>query len=368
MSFCQSGARRISGAQRSSDESPKSHKREQFSIEISFGFVIYCMKTTSTSVPAAQIRAIPKISEPITVGEDKQLRIFAGSQRHWDHLGAEWRLPFGWIYSVDRKTVPIPPLLHGLALRIVDAGLTEHVPDQIVYQAYLSDQFLSCHVDAPIFRGPIVSVSMLSTSTMRFRHSALGLGPDLELEPRCALAISDEARTDWQQNSCEAPVQDREEPSRRLPVWGSPNQIPVLPRKVAARPLGNDPTGKTLFLLPNEIAYFFTAGAVRNGLIEANGNPLPTNLDDGVYIRTIKGAVYRAAQRSLAGLSERLAAGFFQIGQSLLFNVNAIVEAFLRAEPYRIGVRVAPVMDHLSVSRRSQKALRALLTDDFFST
>jgi alkylated DNA repair dioxygenase AlkB len=168
------------------------------------------MNSTSRRVSLDKIRGIRKLPEFITSEEDKELRLFAGNQRHWDRLGAKWRLPFGWIYVVSRKTVspglPVPPLLRALALRVVDAGLMDQVPDQIVYQVYRSGQYLHSHVDAPIFRAAIVSVSMLSPCVMRFRHPALGPGPDLELEPRCAVAISDEARTDWQHEILKVPA------------------------------------------------------------------------------------------------------------------------------------------------------------------
>jgi alkylated DNA repair dioxygenase AlkB len=159
------------------------------------------MSNRTSSIPPDRIRTIRQVSEFLTVREDQALRLFAGRQQHWDRLGAKWRLSFGWIYNLRTKLVipgvPIPLLLRELAARVAANGLMERPADQIVFQVYRGGQGLSAHVDAAVFHGSVVSVSMLSYATMRFTHPVLGRGPDLVLEPRSVIAIADEARTEW---------------------------------------------------------------------------------------------------------------------------------------------------------------------------
>jgi hypothetical protein len=130
---------------------------------------------------------------------------------------------------------------------------------------------------------------------------------------------------------------------------------------IPVRPLEDDPNGRILFLAPMQVSYFFRGSAVRQELIQANGIPLPAVADDGVYVRTIKGSVYRAVWRSLAEVAGELGEHFFSVHQSLLVNVNLVVDAYLRADPHRVGLRVAPQADYLAVARRQVTALRQRL-------
>lgn len=159
------------------------------------------MRNRPHAIPADCIQTIHLIREFLTAEEDKALRLFAGAQPHWDRLGAKWRLPFGWIYNLRTKLVrpgvPIPPHLQKFAERVYAYGLTEHLSDQVVFQVYRPGQGLDAHIDAGVFRGSVVSVSMLSVATMRFKHPVLGRRPDLQLEPRSAVAIGGVARTEW---------------------------------------------------------------------------------------------------------------------------------------------------------------------------
>ena len=68
-------------------------------------------------------------------------------------------------------------------------------PIQIVFQVYRAGQREVTHVDAEVLRGSIVDW-LLSSATMRFTHPVLGRGPDVNLEPRSAIALGEEARTE----------------------------------------------------------------------------------------------------------------------------------------------------------------------------
>ena len=83
----------------------------------------------------------------------------------------------------------------------------------------------------------------------------------------------------------------------------------------------NDPDGQILSITTTQISYLFRGSAVRQKLIQPNGPPLPPLLDDdSVYIRTVKGFVYRAVWRSMAEAAAVLGDSFFAIHQSLLVN------------------------------------------------
>jgi alkylated DNA repair dioxygenase AlkB len=75
-----------------------------------------------------------------------------------------------------------------------------------VVQEYKPGQGIGRHIDLEPQTGVepragfgpvVVSVSILSPCVMRFSHPEKGRGPDITLEPRSAVALSGEMRTDW---------------------------------------------------------------------------------------------------------------------------------------------------------------------------
>jgi alkylated DNA repair dioxygenase AlkB len=146
----------------------------------------------------------------ITLVQEQEILAFIQTQAHWSWLGKKKRLSFGWDYGLSKKTLkrgqPVPPIFCALALRLYEGGMMPELAQQVVVQEYQPGQGLGQHIDllpqtTPELRngfGPVVvSLSLLSSCVMRFSHPDAGRGPDITLEPRSALAISGEMRTDW---------------------------------------------------------------------------------------------------------------------------------------------------------------------------
>ncbi len=112
---------------------------------------------------------------------------------------------FGYRYDYRARTVtddawfgPLPDWIAPLCRRLVDRGLFEEVPDQVIANEYLPGQGISAHVDCvPCFGGAIASLSLLSSCEMVFRRPASGERMALVLEPSSLLLMTGPARYDW---------------------------------------------------------------------------------------------------------------------------------------------------------------------------
>lgn len=112
---------------------------------------------------------------------------------------------FGYRYDYRARTVtddawfgPLPDWIAPLCRRLVDRGLFEEVPDQVIANEYLPGQGSSAHVDCvPCFGGAIASLSLLSSCEMVFRRPASGERMALVLEPSSLLLMTGPARYDW---------------------------------------------------------------------------------------------------------------------------------------------------------------------------
>ena len=143
--------------------------------------------------------------------------------------------------------------------------------------------------------------------------------------------------------------------------------------RIQARPLEDDGSGQTVFLKPEQVAYFFSGSAVENGLITTVWVPArPTLIPGEIYVRTIKGEVYRAVQRSLAEIGRQFGEPLFLIHQSLLINLNMLHSACLRPPDRLVGMRVntgvrgAKEIDYLTVARSRVADLTQRLTGEEF--
>jgi alkylated DNA repair dioxygenase AlkB len=93
---------------------------------------------------------------------------------------------------------PLPPFAVEIGQRLLQQGLVEEMPDQLIVNEYQPGQGISAHVDCePCFKNVIVTVSLGSVYEMHFvpiengkpRFTSLGLGS--------ALVMRDEARYRW---------------------------------------------------------------------------------------------------------------------------------------------------------------------------
>ena len=120
---------------------------------------------------------------------------------------------FGWSYGYySRRTKPGEPLpAFLLSLRERAAGWAHLVADEFVealVTEYPPHATIGWHRDAPMFGDVIAGISLLGMSRMRFRPyvsptDQRGLPPrrathEVELEPRSAYLISEDARRDFE--------------------------------------------------------------------------------------------------------------------------------------------------------------------------
>ena len=96
-------------------------------------------------------------------------------------------------------------------------------------------------------------------------------------------------------------------------------------------------------------------------LIQPLWSPRPAFSADRLYIRTTKGEVYQAIHRSLTAVIRQFGEPLFPIHQSLLINLNALHNAYLRPLDPQVGMRVALNIEYLTVARRRVPALKRRL-------
>ena len=163
---------------------------------------------------------------------------------------------------------------------------------------------------------------------------------------------------------CEALVRDSKGLSCALPLGDAPRYGPALIAsvRIPARPLDDEASGQILFLKPDQVAYFFRGNAVEQRLIQPIWSPRPSAFfPDRIYIRTTKGEVYQAVHRSLTAVFRQFGEPLFPIHQSLLVNLNALHNAYLRPLDPQVGMRVALKIEYLNVARRRVPALKRRL-------
>jgi hypothetical protein len=157
-------------------------------------------------------------------------------------------------------------------------------------------------------------------------------------------------------------VQEANGLSRALPRWNAPRRRPdAIPMfRIPVRPLDDDRSGRILFLSLDQVAYFFHGSAAAQGLIHGDWSPPPNLAPNRIYIRT-KAGIYQAVHRSLADLGREFGGPLFSIHQSLLINLNAVHDAYLRPVKPQVGMRVNAGIEYLTVARRRVAPLKRRL-------
>ena len=125
--------------------------------------------------------------------------------------------------------------------------------------------------------------------------------------------------------------------------------------------MDDEASGQILFLKPEQVAYFFRGNAMEQKLIQPLWSPRQAFSPDSIYIRTTKGEVYQAIHRSLTAVIRQFGEPLFPIHQSLLINLNALHNAYLRPLDPQVGMRVALNIEYLTVARRRVPALKRRL-------
>ncbi len=112
---------------------------------------------------------------------------------------------FGYRYDYRARAVTedaylgvLPEWLAAVAERLASLGHFLQPPDQVIANEYEPGQGISAHVDCvPCFGDRIVSLSLLSSCEMIFRHPATGEMRALTLQPRSLLTMDGPARYQW---------------------------------------------------------------------------------------------------------------------------------------------------------------------------
>lgn len=121
---------------------------------------------------------------------------------------------YGWKYEYKSKRVkrdayigPLPEWATVLARRLLDGGMLQEMPDQVIVNEYVGNQGIAKHIDCPTcFRGPVVTISLGESWGMVFR----GPGGDKRervLQQRSAVILDGPAREVW---THEIPKRQRE--------------------------------------------------------------------------------------------------------------------------------------------------------------
>jgi alkylated DNA repair dioxygenase AlkB len=134
----------------------------------------------------------------ITEAAEREL-VAAIDAEPWDTSWDRRRQPYGAAYGRDDGLrTAIPDWGQSLAARMFAEGLSERPFDQMLINEYLPGQGIALHRDYEPFDRTVVSLSLLATCVMDFRHAQDERRASLLLEPRSLLVLGDEARYDWQ--------------------------------------------------------------------------------------------------------------------------------------------------------------------------
>jgi alkylated DNA repair dioxygenase AlkB len=129
---------------------------------------------------------------------------------------------YGYKYDYKARSVdhsmyvgPLPTFALGVAQRLLDRGLVEEMPDQLIVNEYEPGQGITAHIDCePCFKNTIITVSLGWAYEMDFISVATEEVKPALLEPGSALIMQGEARYQWM-HRIKARISDRGVPRRR---------------------------------------------------------------------------------------------------------------------------------------------------------
>jgi alkylated DNA repair dioxygenase AlkB len=112
---------------------------------------------------------------------------------------------YGYKYDYKARRInqsmhvgPLPDFAVPIARRLIDHGLMDAIPDQLIINEYLPGQGITPHVDCePCFGNTIVTISLGSAYMMEFSKVGGDESFEVLLEVGSALAFSGEARYLW---------------------------------------------------------------------------------------------------------------------------------------------------------------------------
>jgi alkylated DNA repair dioxygenase AlkB len=129
---------------------------------------------------------------------------------------------YGYKYDYKARSIdlsmyvgPLPAFALDIAQRLLDQGLVEEMPDQLIVNEYEPGQGITAHIDCePCFKNTIVTVSLGWAYEMDFISVATGEVRPALLEPGSALVMEGESRYQWM-HRIKARMNDRGVPRQR---------------------------------------------------------------------------------------------------------------------------------------------------------
>ena len=117
------------------------------------------------------------------------------------------------------------------------------------------------------------------------------------------------------------------------------------------------------FVIPVEhVAFAFLGSAVSHGAIDAPWVGERCLVPSTVYVRTVKGSLFRTGFATLDALRRWLdRMKFVSIHRLVIVNVDRLVELDLGGTISRVGVMVGAEVEFLPVSRRRLRPIRELV-------
>jgi hypothetical protein len=120
-----------------------------------------------------------------------------------------------------------------------------------------------------------------------------------------------------------------------------------------------DIPGRWYVVSLEHVAFAFLGSAANHGVIHAPWIGDRVLVPNVIYVRSVKGALFRTGFSTLDTLRQKLnPARFVSIHRLLILNVNRVVELDLSSNSSLVGVMVGPEIDFLPVSRRHLRILR----------
>jgi LytTr DNA-binding domain len=122
-----------------------------------------------------------------------------------------------------------------------------------------------------------------------------------------------------------------------------------------------DMPGRWFVISVDQVAYAFLGSAATHGVVDASWAGARALSPAVVYVRTVKGGLFRAAF-ALEALRRRLdRARFVSTHRLVIVNVDRLVELDFGGRISRIGVMVGAQVEFLPVSRRRLRSLRTMI-------
>jgi len=113
---------------------------------------------------------------------------------------------YGYKYDYKRRCIDksmflgeLPIWCKNIGQKMIDKGLLNFMPDQVIVNEYLPGQGIANHIDCePCFNDTIVSLSLASSCVMQFtnKHNLNEVIPVL-LEPCSLVVLKEDARYEW---------------------------------------------------------------------------------------------------------------------------------------------------------------------------